>query len=120
MHAAAEHAIVRQLGETMASVLTTFWIKPPSQHGPLGFGVTALSLNDAIFIIRALGYGDYLPADLRALEIRQGVTVAELDQRHVVTNMGPIVVRGMWYPFIAVGVPDWADAKPGAAPEGGL
>jgi len=33
-----------------------------------------------------------------------------LDQPHVVANMGPIVVRGMWYPFVAVGVPEWAEA----------
>jgi hypothetical protein len=104
----------------MTSVLTAFWVKPPSPHGPLGFGVTALSLNDAIFIIRALGYGDYLPVDLSLLKIREGVTVAELDQPHVVANMGPIAVRGMWYPFVAVGVPDWADAKAGTAPECGL
>jgi hypothetical protein len=28
----------------------------------------------------------------------------------IAVNMGPIVVRGMWYPFVAVGVPKWADA----------
>jgi hypothetical protein len=25
-----------------------------------------------------------------------------LDQPHVIANMGPIVVRGMWYPFVSV------------------
>jgi hypothetical protein len=90
--------------------LTAFWIVPPSQHGPLGFGVTARSLDDALRIIRALGYGEYLPDDPGALRVRAGVTVAELDQPHVVANMGPIVVRGMWYPFVALGVPEWADA----------
>jgi hypothetical protein len=92
------------------SLLTAFWIVPPSPHGPLGFGVTAWSLDDALRIIRALGYGRYLPDGLSALVIREGVTVADLDQPHVVANMGPIVVRGMWYPFVAVGVPQWADA----------
>jgi hypothetical protein len=38
------------------SLLTAFWIVPPSPHGPLGFGVTAGSLDDALGIIRALGY----------------------------------------------------------------
>ena len=99
------------------SPLTAFWIVPPSQHGPLGLGVTALSLDDALFIVRALGYGDYLPDDLSTLKIREGVTVADLDQPHVVANMGPIVIRGMWYPFVLVGVPKWADADPG---QGGL
>jgi hypothetical protein len=88
--------------------LTAFWIAPPSPQGSLGFGVTAWSLDDAIRIIRCLGYGGYLPDDLSTLSVRKGVTVADLDRRHVVSNMGPIVVRGMWYPFVAVGVPRWA------------
>jgi hypothetical protein len=92
------------------SLLTAFWIVPPSPHGPLGFGVTGWSLDDALRIIRALGYGSYLPDDLSNLVIREGVTVADLDHAYVVANMGPIVVRGMWYPFLTVGVPEWADA----------
>jgi hypothetical protein len=92
------------------SPLTAFWIVPPSPHGPLGFGVTARSLDDALRIIRALGYERYLPDDLNTLSVREGIMVAELDQPHIVANMGPIVVRGMWYPFVAVGVPTWADA----------
>lgn len=91
--------------------LTAFWIVPPSPHGPLGFGVTAWSLDDALRIIRALGYGCYLPDSPRALRVTEGVTVAGLDQPHVVANMGPIVVRGMWYPFVTVGVPGWAEER---------
>jgi hypothetical protein len=91
--------------------LTPFWIAPPSRNGPLGFGVTAWSLADALRIIGALGYGDYLPDDLGALRVTKGVNVASLDQAHVVANMGPIVVRGMWYPFIVVGVPRWAEQR---------
>jgi len=90
--------------------LTALWIVPPSPNGPLGFGVTARSFDDALRIIRALDYGRYLPDDLGALRVTVGITVAELDQPHVVANMGPIVVRGMWYPFVAVGVPEWAEA----------
>ena len=92
------------------SLLTAYWIGPPSPHAPLGFGVTAWSLDDALRIICGLGYEGYVPDDLSTLVIREGVTVADLDQRHVVANMGPIVVRGMWYPFVAVGVPDWGNA----------
>lgn len=112
----------------MAAVeLTAFWIRSPFPHAPLGFGVTAWSLNDALAIICALDYGRYLPDDLAGVWVIEGITVAELDQPHVVTNMGPIAVRGMWYPFVAVGVPIWAeeriretgtdeqDAQPGAA-----
>jgi hypothetical protein len=93
------------------TALIAFWITLPSPHGPLGFGVTAWSLDDALQIIRALGYGPYLPGDPSALHVTENVTVAALDHPHVVANMGPIVVRGMWYPFVVVGVPEWAEDR---------
>ena len=92
-----------------SSLLTAFWIVLPSKSGPLGFGVTAFSFDDAIFIIRSMKFGDYLPENLGTLMVRENVTVANLDQSHVVCNMGPIVVRGLWYPFVCVGVPKWAE-----------
>ena len=84
--------------------LIAFWIVPPSHHGPLGFGVTAHSLDDALLIIRASGYSDYLPEDIDSLKIHQGVQVADLADPYVRNHMGPIVVRGLWYPFVRVGV----------------
>jgi hypothetical protein len=89
------------------ALLTSFWIKTPYLTGPLGFGVTAYSLDDAVSIIR--GWGFKLPDDLKLLTIREGITVADLDQPHVVSNMGPIVIRGLWYPFAGLGVPKWMD-----------
>jgi hypothetical protein len=86
------------------ALLTPFWIVPPNKHGPLGFGVTAWSLDDALGIIRVMGHGCYLPADLEELTVHSGITVGELHPL-VVAHMGPIVVRGMWYPFRMVGVP---------------
>jgi hypothetical protein len=91
--------------------LTAFWIKSPLPHAPIGFGVTSWSLDDALGIIRALDYGRYLPDDLAGVQVVEGVTVAELDQPHVIANMGPVAVRGMWYPFVAVGVPRWAEDR---------
>lgn len=92
-------------------MLTTFWIRSPCSHAPLGFRVTARSLKDALQIIRAFGYGDFLPADGHALEVIEPVTMCVLDQHHVVPNMGPIHVRGLWYPFVAVGIPRWAEER---------
>lgn len=87
-------------------LLTAYWIVSTSRRdGPLGFGVTAWSLGDAIRILRWAGYGQFIPDDLSTLSILENVAVADLDQPHVVANMGPIVVRGVWYPFIALGVP---------------
>jgi hypothetical protein len=91
--------------------LTAYWIKSPLPHAPLGFGVTARSLSDALGIIRAFDYGRYLPDDLFGVHVAEGITVAELDQAHVVTDMGSIAVRGLWYPFVAVGVPAWAEER---------
>ena len=87
-----------------AELLTAFWIVPPGRHGPLGFGVTAYDIDDALSIIRSLGYATYLPTDLSSLEITRGVRYTDLEENHVRTNMGPIVVRGMWYPFVRIGL----------------
>ncbi len=83
------------------SMLIPFWIAPPSQHGPLGFGVTAHSLADALHIIESAGYP--LPEDRSRLRVTEKVRVSDLDEAHVVRNMGPMVVRGIWYPFTKVG-----------------
>src|SRR5689334_11095195 len=89
--------------------LTAYWIKSPIPHSPLGFGITAHSRAEALAIIRAMGYGDFLVDDLTALQITEGIVVSDLNEPHVVANMGPIVVRGMWYPFVALGMPAWAE-----------
>ena len=85
-------------------LLTAFWIIPSGRRGPLAFGVTAYNIGDALAIIRSLGYADYLPPDLGSLKITEGVRYADLEENHVRTNMGPIVVRGMWFPFVRVGL----------------
>ena len=85
-------------------LLAAFWIVPPSRNGPLGFGVTAYDVDDALGIIRSLGYAEYLPNDIELVKITRGVRYADLAENHVRTNMGPIVVRGMWYPFVRVGL----------------
>jgi hypothetical protein len=84
------------------SRLRSFWIVPPDPYGPLGFGVTAFSVDDAFRILRDVGYR--LPEDTAEVRIVEDVRVSDLDALHVVPNMGPIVVRGIWYPFSRVGV----------------
>lgn len=86
-------------------LLKAFWIATANRRGPLGFGVTAWSLDDAFQIIKGMGYE--LPEDVNHVKVIEGVRVADLDQNHVVANMGPIVVRGLWYPFVTIGVPAW-------------
>ncbi len=101
-----------------ATDLNAFWIRSPFPHAPIGFGVTARSLNDALAIICALDYGRYLPDDLIGVQVTEGVTVAELEQSYMVLNMGPISVRCMWYPFVVIGVPKWAEERIAAKQSG--
>ncbi len=87
-----------------SGLLTAYWIESPNRGGPLGFGVTAHSIDDALGIIRFFGYTNYLPADLASLKIIEGVRYHDLEANHIRPNMGPIVVRGMWYPFVRLGM----------------
>gem|GEM_PF-1495115 len=89
--------------------LIAYWIESPYPHAPLGFGVTARSLDDAFAIIHALGYEGYLPRPRVGVRVTEGITVAALYEPYVVAHMGPIAVRGMWFPFIVVGIPKWAE-----------
>jgi hypothetical protein len=70
-------------------------------HAPLGYGVAAHALDDALSIIAGRGYS--LPDNPDELVIRENVRVDELPE-FVQQHMGPIVVRGMWYPFYRLGV----------------
>ncbi len=81
--------------------LTAFWIVPRDKGVGAGLGVTAHSLADAWRILDNDGYS--LPEDKSELQVIEGVQVSDLDP-HVVANMGPIVVRGVWFPFSKVGV----------------
>ena len=75
-----------------------FWLAFPS--GPLGMGVTARSLEDAFALLDQHGYDIHRTGPV---EVRENVTVADLDQNDVVPNMGPIVFRGIWFPCLNIG-----------------
>jgi hypothetical protein len=82
--------------------LQAYWFTFPENPGfPHGFGVTAWSLADAKALLEASGYDFHKQAS--RVEIKEGVTVADLDAKHVAVNMGPIVVRGVWYPALNIG-----------------
>src|SRR5262245_2956306 len=82
--------------------LNTYWFTfPENPEFPLGLGVTAWSRDDAKALLEANGYDFHTKAS--RVEIKEGVTVADLDAKHVVVNMGPIVVRGIWFPALNVG-----------------
>lgn len=77
--------------------MTPYWIRivPLSSPSPLnlGIGVTARSEDDARApVAAAFGHADV--ASVTPIE-----SVTELDQRHVVPNMGSILMRGIWFPL---------------------
>ncbi|PWU08554.1 MAG: hypothetical protein C5B50_29350 [Verrucomicrobia bacterium] len=61
--------------------------------------MTAFSEADALELVEGLGYQIYA-----ADKIRKIATVGEIPHRFVREHMGPIVVRGVWYPSTALGV----------------
>ena len=81
--------------------LTAYWINPGNPTNTLGYGVTAFSVSDAVRMLRAAGIT--VPDDPTLLVVRENVSFAELDPNHVVPNMGPMVVRGVWFPCMNIG-----------------
>ena len=77
----------------MQKLLTRFWFN--TENG-LGIGVTAYSVNDAIDLIKAESLAMiYEPKFDSYVE---NIDMRELDQNHVIPNMGICVNRGVWYP----------------------
>ncbi len=83
------------------SGLTAYWITYPEDRGfPIGQGVTAHSLGDAFRLLEEAGWDFHRRAS--RVEVRQDVTRADLTVSCVLETMGPIVVRGVWYPFLGI------------------
>ncbi|SDQ21001.1 hypothetical protein SAMN05428982_0103 [Pseudoxanthomonas sp. CF385] len=61
----------------------------------LGYGVTALSVDDARGLLTKYGYPR---SDERITGVIEDVAVDALDASHVMPNAGPLVIRGVWYP----------------------
>ena len=79
----------------MADILHRYWFQTREN---LGFGVTAYSEDDARHLIEhAVGTR---PLDGEVVRIIVDVDVRDLDQRHVVPNMGPPNLRGVWFPML--------------------
>jgi hypothetical protein len=93
------HPAVDTTGNESAGALIPFWITPHQPRGPIGIGVTAHSLSDARAIAERFGY--VIPPDA---DVIAHVRHENLDPFHIAPNAGPIVVRGLWYPFVKLGV----------------
>ena len=77
-------------------LLRRFWFQCAPDQCWIGFGVTAFTCSEAEQIV-----GDYCDRLGRKPEITsviEDVDIRTLDQKHVVPNMGPCNLPGLWYP----------------------
>ena len=88
--------------------LIRYWLKTPNPRDPLGYGVTAFSLDDAVSIIRWNGYS--FRESLAGVDVREDIRLDELSKldhsKYITTRLGPMAARGLWYPFVRLGAPD--------------
>jgi len=80
--------------------LRRFWFPVP---GHLGVGVTAYSRTEAEALARAAA--DEVGWPFEGTNVVEDVDVRNLDQSHVVPNMGPVNFHGVWYPAFNLRVP---------------
>ncbi len=65
-----------------------------------GIGVTAASELEARGLAEPVRTAYF--SETRIVDAIWDVDLATLDQNHVVLNMGPAVVRGVWYPRLNI------------------
>jgi hypothetical protein len=79
--------------------MKVYWLKLRDRRAP-GFGITARDRDDAMTLLARASAA--LTADLADAPLieswREIDSVDELDQRHVVPNMGTMLRRGVWFP----------------------
>ena len=78
-------------------LLRRYWFQ--TKKG-LGFGVTAYSLADARHLLATIVHDRYRESDV--LIIIEDIDIRILDQRHIIPNMGPPNLRGVWYPLLSL------------------
>lgn len=90
MHATCEtHALD---GDVRRRMLRSFWFTTSSG---LGYGATGYDQADAEALLQTLGY----PAKgVVVTGVTPDVKHADLEQNQVVPNIGPMLVRGVWFP----------------------
>jgi hypothetical protein len=74
------------------TLMQPYWIT--TEEHSFGVGVTALSVDDAIFL-----YCSEWPGGPKNATVREIKDVMELDQNHVAPNMGNWLKRGIWFPL---------------------
>ena len=60
------------------------------------YGVSGYSLKDAVSLLSDAGF-EIDPSD-RSITVRENVRLTEFEERHIGPNMGPMQLRGVWFP----------------------
>jgi hypothetical protein len=74
--------------------LIAYRIRSPLPNAPLGFGVTAWSLEDALGIIRGLDYGRFMPDDLAGVQVGVAHGHMTVDVRRVLADRPDYLLSG--------------------------
>jgi hypothetical protein len=81
--------------------MKVYWLVLRSEYrGGLGFGITARDWDDAMLLLAEAGRVCLAaPVDATMIKASKEITsIDELDQGHVVSNMGSMLCRGVWFP----------------------
>jgi hypothetical protein len=77
-----------------------YWFKfeklPKPSAINLGCGVTAHTYDDAIALLRERIFGPNGPPPIE--QCVEDIDISTLDSKHVLPNIGPVDVRGIWFP----------------------
>ena len=74
--------------------LRRFWFPLPTNFG---IGVTAWTLAEARTLAEE-ARRRFFPNAPEPAEVVEDVDIRALDQKHVVPNMGPVALHGVWFP----------------------
>lgn len=84
--------------------LKRYWVItfPENRYGPKNFGVTAYTAEQAKEMIKKEAeknpYFKEISSGIDTAEIIEDIDIRNLDQNHVVPNMGTVAFMGVWYP----------------------
>jgi hypothetical protein len=84
-------------------LLETFWFSfPEDLYMPFGIGVTAYSELDAWRLMDACGVTEWF-SSVKKVVVQKSIRFQELHQGNIVPNIGPMQLRGVWYPCMNIG-----------------
>jgi hypothetical protein len=78
-----------------------YWFKlRKGLRSQLGFGITARNWSDAILLLGKASnvVGESQPDEVMIETWKEVTSIDDLDQNHVVPNMGLMLRRGVWFP----------------------